>query len=84
MDIGREQWRVMNRALKWPGTEAEFESALRDLASPTYYPVLCAWCERDGRRTRLGWSTVAHSHGICTEHQAQLRAQHARIKASTD
>jgi len=34
---------------------------------PTYYPVFCAWCTDVGRSTRVGWSTVEHSHGICPE-----------------
>ena len=37
------------------------------------YPILCAWCEREGKRTVVGWSTVEGSHGICERHERELR-----------
>lgn len=45
------------------------------------YPVLCAWCLKAGRETIVNWSPVAHSHGICPEHQDALRREIAEIKA---
>ncbi len=29
------------------------------------YPVLCAWCDRKGKRTLIKWSSVEGSFGIC-------------------
>ena len=48
---------------------------------PVYYPMLCAWCEAEGKHVRVGWSTVKHSHGICAQHQEMLKAEAVRLKA---
>ena len=32
------------------------------------FPVLCAWCEAEGKRKVVGRSTVEGSHGVCVEH----------------
>ena len=32
------------------------------------YPVVCAWCESEGRRTVVNWSPAPGSHGICHRH----------------
>ena len=39
------------------------------------FPVLCAWCEKEGTRTVIGLSTVEGSHGICQQHLAGMREQ---------
>lgn len=43
--------------------------------SPTKYEVLCPWCQAKGRRTRVGWSTVEGSSGICDECLGDLREE---------
>lgn len=46
------------------------------------YPVLCAWCEEQGRRTVVGYTTAKQSHGICPEHgKALLLEYEASIAA---
>lgn len=44
------------------------------------WPVLCAWCEKEGRETVLNWIAVKGSHGICQEHRAELLEQARIIK----
>lgn len=39
------------------------------------YPVLCAWCEKEGRETVLNWIEIKGSHGICPEHRVELVSQ---------
>ena len=39
------------------------------------FPVLCAWCEREGRETVIGWIAVPGSHGICKAHGDIMRAE---------
>ena len=46
------------------------------------YPVLCAWCEKEGERTILGLSTVEHSHGICPRHADELKEQARQYAAA--
>ena len=70
-----QQWEEMNKILKFPGTAEEFETGLRVLAAPTYYPMMCAWCRADGVETRVGWTTVEHSDGICRRHKEEMREQ---------
>lgn len=36
------------------------------------YPVLCAWCEKEGRRVVINRSSVPNSHGICPMHAEEL------------
>jgi len=43
------------------------------------YPVLCAWCEKEGTRTVINRSSVPHSHGICPRHQEKLTAEARNI-----
>lgn len=40
---------------------------------PEKYPVLCAWCKSEGRRTVTGWTSVPNSHGICPDCATALR-----------
>ena len=43
------------------------------------YPVLCAWCLREGKRTVLKMVDYPNSHGICPRHAAELVEQSRRI-----
>lgn len=51
-----------------------------DSSLVTSFPVLCAWCEKEGRETILGWIGVAHSHGICAAHRAAVIEEAERIR----
>lgn len=42
--------------------------------APVLYPVLCAWCEKEGVRTVVNWGLAKNSHGICEKHMAQVLA----------
>jgi hypothetical protein len=75
MNVAEHQWQNLKAAIKWPGSETALLAGLRALKRPTYYPVLCAWCEAEGVRTVLRYTTVEHSSGICKGHLAQLNAQ---------
>ena len=39
------------------------------------YPVLCAWCEKEGVRTVVRWVEYPHSHGICEMHAEEVRRE---------
>lgn len=43
------------------------------------FPVLCAWCEKEGKTTVLNWIGVRGSHGICERHRAELLEEAAAI-----
>jgi hypothetical protein len=45
----------------------------------TQYPVLCAWCEVQGKRTILNYIEVPGSHGICEEHRRELLKEAVRL-----
>jgi len=36
------------------------------------YPVLCAWCQKEGTRNVLYFSTVENSHGMCEAHKNKM------------
>jgi hypothetical protein len=36
------------------------------------FPVLCAWCEAEGKMTVLNWIGVKGSHGICPVHARKM------------
>lgn len=59
----------MSRLLGWKGTQEGLERGLSDLASPVYYPVICAWCNQ---RIPERWTTVEYSHGICPKCEEKL------------
>mgnify|MGYP001575520188 CR=1 FL=1 len=45
--------------------------------------TLCAWCEKEGRRTVLHEGQDDQvSHGICEQHQEEMLAQIAQLHAS--
>lgn len=81
MNVAEHQWQNLREALKWRGSERALEVGLLALATPTYYPRLCAWCEAEGMRTIVGYTTIEHSSGICAEHLAQLNAESSKLKA---
>lgn len=43
------------------------------------YPVLCAWCLKEGKRTVLKRVDYPNSHGICPRHAAELVEQSRAI-----
>jgi len=49
------------------------EEAGRSVAQ--LFPVLCAWCEKEGRETVINWTTVPGSHGICKAHGKRMMAE---------
>ena len=85
--IAAIQWRNLAEGLGWEGTPAELGAGLARLKQraayrrgrydevPTYYPVMCAWCQAEGSETRTRWTTVEHSHGICEACEKELMSQ---------
>ena len=45
------------------------------------FPVLCSWCEREGRRTVIRWVDYPHSHGICDRHAEEVRREIENLRA---
>ena len=42
---------------------------------PVYHPILCAWCDKEGRRTVTGYTTIIGSTGICDRHNREMRRE---------
>jgi hypothetical protein len=47
------------------------------------HPITCPWCQREGRATIVGWSTVKGSHGICPCHKKELERQARELRAAS-
>jgi len=45
------------------------------------YPVLCAWCEKKGKRTVIRWVDYPNSHGICDSCADDLRREVANYRS---
>jgi len=47
------------------------------------HPVYCAWCQAEGIKTIVGWSTIEGSHGVCKYHFKQVlrEADHVQAKS---
>jgi hypothetical protein len=39
------------------------------------FEVRCPWCDAEGKRTVVGYTTVEHSFGICEVHHAKMRRE---------
>ena len=46
------------------------------------YPVLCAWCLKEGVETVLKMVDYPNSHGICPRHADELQEQARRYAAA--
>ena len=50
-------------------------ATINEEKTPIMWPVTCPWCEREGKRTVVDYSTVPHSSGICPRHNRETRRE---------